>query len=129
MVKKMPVNAGDVGLIPGWGRSPGGGHGSSLQYSCLENPHGQRSLVGYSPQDRGESGTMEVTYCARMHGGETTVFSVSVCLQCGRPGFNPWVGKISWRRKWQPTPVFLLGKSHGRRSLVGYSPWGRKESD
>ena len=46
-----------------------------------------------------------------------------------RPGFNPWVGKISWRRKWQPTPVFLPGKSHGRRSLVGYSLWGHKESD
>ena len=39
----------DVGLIPGLGRSPGGGHGSLLQYSCLENPHGQRSPVGYSP--------------------------------------------------------------------------------
>ena len=51
------------------------------------------------------------------------------CLQCGRPGFNPWVRKISWRRKWQPTPVFLPGKSHGWRNLVGYSPWGRKESD
>ena len=36
-------------------------------------------------------------------------------------GFNPWVGKISWRRKWQPTPVFLPGKSHGRWNLVGYS--------
>ena len=47
----------------------------------------------------------------------------------GRPTFDPWVRKISWRRKWQPTPVFLLGKSHGRRNLVGYSPWGRKESD
>ena len=53
----------------------------------------------------------------------------SVCLQCGRPGFNPWVRQIPWRRKWQPTPVFLPGESHGRRSLVGYSPWGRKESD
>ena len=40
-----------------------------------------------------------------------------------------WVGKIPWRRKWQPTPVLLPGKSHGWRSLVGYSPWGRKESD
>ena len=46
-----------------------------------------------------------------------------------KPGFDPWVGKIPWRRKWLPTPVFLLGKSHGQRSLVGYSPWGRKESD
>ena len=49
--------------------------------------------------------------------------------QCGRPGFNPWVGKISWRRKWQPTPVFLPGKTHGRRSLIGYSPQGHKGSD
>ena len=48
----------------------------------------------------------------------------SVCLQRGRPGFDPWVRKILWRRRWQPTPVFLPGKSHGRRSPVGYSPWG-----
>ena len=41
---------GDLGLIPGWGRSPGGRHGNPLQYSCLENPHGQRSLAGYSPR-------------------------------------------------------------------------------
>ena len=53
----------------------------------------------------------------------------SVCLQCGRPGFDPWVRKIPWRRKWQPTPVLLPGKSHRWRSLVGYSPWGHKESD
>ena len=39
---------------------------------------------------------------------------------------DPWVGKIPWRRKWQPTPLFLPGKSHGQRSLEGYSPWGRK---
>ena len=51
------------------------------------------------------------------------------CLQCGRPGFNPWVRKILWRRKWQPTLVLLPVKSHGQRSMVGYSPWGRKESD
>ena len=49
--------------------------------------------------------------------------------QCRRPGFNPWVGKIPWRRKWQSTPVLLPGKSHGQRSLVGYSPWGCKELD
>ena len=46
----------------------------------------------------------------------------SVCLQCGRPGFDPWVRKIPWRRKWHPTPVFLPRESHGQRSLVGYSP-------
>ena len=49
--------------------------------------------------------------------------------QCRRCGFSPWVREISWRRKWQPTPVFLLGKFHGQRSRVGYSPRGRKESD
>ena len=43
--------------------------------------------------------------------------------------FDPWIGKIPWRRKWPPTPVFLPGEFHGQRSLVGYSPWGRKESD
>ena len=47
----------------------------------------------------------------------------------GRPRFNPWVRKIPWRRKWHPTPVLLPGKSHGLRSLVGYRPWGHKESD
>ena len=49
--------------------------------------------------------------------------------QCGRPGFNPWVGNTPWRREWQPTPVFLPGKSHGQRSLVGCSPRGHKELD
>ena len=44
-------------------------------------------------------------------------------------GFNLWVRKILWRRKWPPTPVFLPGKSHGQRSLMGYSPWGCKELD
>ena len=39
------------------------------------------------------------------------------------------LGRFPWRRKWQPTPIFLLGKSHGRGSLVGYSPWGHKELD
>ena len=43
--------------------------------------------------------------------------------------FNPWVGKIPWRREWQSTPVFLPGEVHGQRSLVGYSPWGHKDSD
>ena len=50
-------------------------------------------------------------------------------MQCRRPGFDPWVGKISWKREWQPTPVFLPGKSYGQRSLTGYSPWGHKDSD
>ena len=52
----------------------------------------------------------------------------STC-QCGRCEFDPWVGKISWSRKWQPTPVFLPGESLGQGSLVGYRLWGRTESD
>ena len=46
-----------------------------------------------------------------------------------RCGFNPWVGTIPWRRKWQPTPVFLPGIFHGQRRLAGYCMWGRKELD
>ena len=53
----------------------------------------------------------------------------SVYLQCRKPRVNPWVGKILWRMKWRPTPVLLPGKSHGQRSVVGYSPWGHKELD
>ena len=52
----------------------------------------------------------------------------SAC-QCRKLGFDPCVGEVPQRRKWQPIPVFLLGKSHGQRSLVGCSPWGHKESD
>ena len=55
--------------------------------------------------------------------------SSSSSLQCWRPRFDPWMGKIPWRRKGQPTPAFLPGKPHGQRSLEGYSLWGRKESD
>ena len=52
----------------------------------------------------------------------------SAC-QCRRQGLDPWVKEIPWRRKWQPTPVFLPKKSHGQSRLVGYSPWCWKESD
>ena len=49
--------------------------------------------------------------------------------QYRRPGFDPWVRTIPWRRKWQPTPVSLPGKLHGQKSLAGCSPWGHKKSD
>ena len=49
-----------------------------------------------------------------------------LCRRCKRHRFDLWVWKIPWRRKWQPTPVFLPGKAHGQRSLVGYSPWVAK---
>ena len=89
-------------LILGLGRSLGEGNGNPLQYSCLGNP-----------MDRG-------AWWATVPG---------VYLQSRRPGLDSWVRKIPWRREWQPTPVFLPGEFHGLRSLVGYSPWGYKESD
>ena len=52
-----------------------------------------------------------------------------ICLQCRRPGFDPWVGKIPRRREWLPTSVFLPGEFHGWTSLVSYSPWSCKELD
>ena len=55
--------------------------------------------------------------------------SACQCRRCRRHRFDPWVRNIPWRRKWQSAPVFLPGKSHGQRSLAGYSPWGHKESD
>ena len=48
-------------------------------------------------------------------------------LKCRRPRFDPWVGKIPWRKEWQPTLVFVPGEFYGQRSLAGYSPWGCKE--
>ena len=79
----------------------------------------------------------------RMYGESNIEIYITICkidsqwaslvaqrLKC-LPGmqFDPWVGKIPWRRKWQPIPVLLPGESHGGRSLVGYSPWGRKQLD
>ena len=60
-----------------------------------------------------------------------TVGKESACQyrRCKRCGFIPWIRKILWRRKWQPILVFLPGKLHGQRSLVGYNPWGCPESD
>ena len=104
MVKNPPANEGNIrdkGSIPGSGRSPGEGIGYPLQYSWA-------SLVAQTVKESDYKG---------------------IHLQCGRPGFNPWAGKILWRRAWQPTRVFLPGEFRGHRSLVAYSPWGRKESD
>ena len=76
--KESTCNMGDLGSIPGSGRSPGGWHGNPVQYSCLENPHGQRSLIGYSPWGCTESDTIEMSkwqeiveergaWCATVH--------------------------------------------------------------
>ena len=62
-------------------------------------------------------------------GGTSSKEPACQCRRHKRHGISPWVGKIPWRRKWQSTPVFSPGGSHGLKSLVGYSPWGHKESD
>ena len=63
--KESACNMRDLGSIPGLRKSPGGGHGNPLQYSCLENPHGQSSLAGYSPWGRKESYMTEKLSTAR----------------------------------------------------------------
>ena len=55
--------------------------------------------------------------------------SACQCRRCKRFCFSPWIGKIPWRRKRQPTPVFLAGKFHGQRNLAGYTAWIHKESE
>ena len=55
--------------------------------------------------------------------------STCQCWNCKSCEFDPWVEKIPWNRKWEPTPMFLPEESHGQRSLAGYGPWGHKESD
>ena len=62
-------------------------------------------------------------------GGASGTQPARQCRKHKRQVFDPWVGKIPWRRAWQFTPVVLPGESHGQRSLAGYSSWGCKESD
>ena len=59
-------------------------------------------------------------------GGTSSKYSTCQCRRHRRCRFDPWVGKIPWRRKWQPTPVFLPAEFHGQRSLAGYSPWTQR---
>ena len=94
---------------------------------------------GSSPELRAFIGTQWLSWFNAMFSVLLSVFlafglprwlsSKESTCQCRRHRFDPWVGKIPWRRKWQPTPVFLPGESHGQRSLAGCSPWGHKESD
>ena len=121
VVKESACNAGYPGSIPGSGRSPGERKGYPLRYSGLENS--MDSPWGHKESDMTEPLSLILL------GLPWWLRGYSVCLQCGRPGFNPWVEKIPWRRKWHPIPVLLPGKSHEWRSVVGYSPWGRKELD
>ena len=78
--KESACDIGDLGSIPGLERSPGGGHSNPLQYSCLENPHGQRSLVGYSPWGHKESDTTERLSTAHDCTSWTSVLHVLLSL-------------------------------------------------
>ena len=102
----------DMGSIPASGRSPGGGNGNTLQYSCLENP-----------MDRG---AWQATV-HRVAKSQTRLKRLSMHM-CTFIYIHIYI-YISWRRKWQPTPVFLPGEFHGQRSLAGCSPWSHRESD
>ena len=114
-----------------------GSHYTGLHTSLSHALHLMRSLCDTSDsrrtaQDRGHTG-QEVT---PIWPSQTSAFPGStecerICLPASRHKrlrFDPWVGKITWRREWHATPVFLPGKSHGQRSLEGYSLWGCKES-
>ena len=162
--KEAACNAGDLGLTPGSGRFPGGGHGNPLQYSCQENPmdrgawwatfHGvAKSQTQLSEHTQWSMPVSFYFVCVcvcvwlqYIHGTVYMLTLLSIYIIASQVvlvvqnlpanagdkidvGFDPWVEKIPWRRKWQPAPVFLPGEFHGQRNLVGYSPWGCKESD
>ena len=95
---------------------PAQGHTRTLSFST-------RCQVT-SSQER-PAGSSYILFCLSMHlpGGSD---SKEPTCQYRRPSFDPWVGKMPWRRKWQPTPAFLPGESYGQRSLAGYSLWGSK---
>ena len=133
---------GDPGLILGWGRSPGEGNGNPLQYSCLEIPWteelGRLQSMG-SQRVRHDWATETHTWERQVIAFIELLFSRGMAQMVKNlprvretwvwSGFDPWIGKISWRKEWQPTPVFLPGEFHGQGSLAGYSPWGHKELD
>ena len=117
--KEFACSAEDPGSIPGLGRSPGGGHGNPLQYSCLENPmdRGAWRAIAHGvakTQTQLEWLSTHFSPTPTCHPTNWRHSGKESSCQCRRHGFNPWVGKIPWRRKWQPTPVFLPGKFHGR---------------
>ena len=84
------------------------------------------SLFGLARPDTLGSGELALLYNYPICGRPWWLRGKESACQCSRHGFNPWFEKIPWRRKWQAAPVFLLGKSHEQRSLMGYSPWGCK---
>ena len=125
--KASTSNAGDPGSIPGLGRSLGEGNGNPLQYSCLEHPMDRGAWwATVHGVEKSQTRLSDFTFTFRRLSGKE---SACQFWRQRRRVFNPWVGKIPWRRKWQTNAIFLPGKFHGQRSLAGYNPWSHKESD
>ena len=105
------------------------GNGNPLRCSCLENPRDRGAwwAVVYGVAQsltwlkRLSSSSIPLHGLPRWRSGKEFTWQ---CRRHKRCRFNSWDGKIPWRRRWQPTPLFLPGESHGQRSLVGYSSWG-----
>ena len=95
----------------------GEGNGNPLQCSCLENPK-DRAAWWAAVYGVARSRT-RLKWLSSSSGKQPTCQGG----RCKRHRFDPWVGKIPWRRDWQPTPVFVPEEFCGQRSLVGYSPW------
>ena len=122
---------------------------SALRYCIRQTPPpSKKKIIGHSPcflgVNKPRSPDRRVINTSDMYFFKQILFSIMVyCTSqvaqwlrirlpmqvLRRPRFDLWIGKIPWKKKWQPIAVFLPGKPHGQRSLVGYSPWGCKELD
>ena len=98
--------------------------GACIYFPPCLRPKENTSRVSFAVRRQDKFFCFSLTLAA---GGASGKEPTCKCRRRRRPGFDPWVGKISWWRTWQPTPVFLLGESYGQRSLVGHSPWGGEE--
>ena len=114
--KESTCNLEELGSIPGLVQFSRGGYGNPLQYSCLEIPHGQRSLTGYSPW-----GLKELDITERQSAAQNPRLVENLPANAGDArdtGSIPGSGKIAWSRKLQYTTVFLPGTFHGQRNLA-----------
>ena len=127
-VKNLPASAADirdVGSIPGLGRSPRGGNGNPLQYSCLGNSM-DRGTWWATVHGDAKSQTLNTHAHSHTHIYMCVCVYIYICI-CIYIYVCVYIYVclcICWRRQWHPTPVLLPGESHGRRNLVGCSPWG-----